>query len=89
MNCSSVVTQTKKQKYPFSMSTLFVELISFLVNPSMFFNYDFDFIFFILTHDCELVKWNIREVRQASKYHDRNFMQKFTNNEVVSKYLNS
>ena len=55
----------------------------------MFFNYDFDFIFFILTHDCELVKWNIREVRQASKYHDRNFMQKFTNNEVVSKYLNS
>ena len=30
------------------MSTLFVELISILVNASMYFNYDFDFIFFIL-----------------------------------------
>ena len=35
----------KKQKQLFSMSTLFVELISILVNASMYFNYDFDLSF--------------------------------------------
>ena len=29
------------------MLTLFVELISILVNASMYFNYDYDFIFFV------------------------------------------
>ena len=48
------------------MLTLFVELISILVNTSMYFNYDFDFIFFILAHNT-VVKLNITEVRQASK----------------------
>ena len=51
INFSSIVTQTKKQKQPFSMSFLFVELIPILVNRSMHFNYDFDFIFLILAHD--------------------------------------
>ena len=36
------------------MSTFFVELISILVNGSMYFNYDFDFIF--LAHDT-IVNW--------------------------------
>ena len=44
MNFSSVITQMKKQKL-FSMSTFFVELISILVNASIYFSYDFDFIF--------------------------------------------
>ena len=48
------------------MSTLFVELISILVNTSMYFNSDFDFIFFILAHNT-IVKLNISEVRQTSK----------------------
>ena len=34
------------------MLTLYVELISILVNASMYFNYDFDFI----RYDSELVK---------------------------------
>ena len=55
INFSSIITQTKKWEYPFSISSFF--------NASMYFNYDFDFIFF----DCELVKWYIREVRQAWK----------------------
>ena len=32
------------------MPTLFAELISILVDASMYFNYDFDFIFFTLVH---------------------------------------
>ena len=56
MNFSSVITQMKKQKL-FSMSTFFVELISILVNASIYFSYDFDFIFYISTrYDRELVK---------------------------------
>ena len=38
------------------MSTLLVELISILVNASMYFNYDFDLIFFMLAHDM-IVNW--------------------------------
>ena len=38
---SSIVTQ-RKSKSNSSMSALFVELISVLVNASMYFNYDFD-----------------------------------------------
>ena len=38
------------------MSTLFVELISILVNTSMYFNYDFDFIFFTLAHNT-IMNW--------------------------------
>ena len=40
------------------MSTLFIELISILVNASMYFNYDFDLIFFYIStqFDPELVK---------------------------------
>ena len=44
MNFSSVITQMKKEKL-FSMSTFFVELISILINASIYFSYDFDFIF--------------------------------------------
>ena len=50
------------------MSTLLVELIAILVNASMYYNYDFDLIFFIVSqYNCELVKLIITEVRQASK----------------------
>ena len=56
----------KKKKKPFSMSTLFVELISILVNASIYFNYVFDAIFFILAHNT-IVKLKVSEVRQASK----------------------
>ena len=39
------------------MSALFVELISILVNASMYFDYDFDLFFYISTrYDRELVK---------------------------------
>ena len=38
------------------MSTLLVEIISILVNTSMYFNYDFDLIFFILAHDM-ILNW--------------------------------
>ena len=39
------------------MSTLLVELIYIVVNTSMCFNfYDFDLIYFILTHNT-IVKW--------------------------------
>ena len=46
INFSSIVTQMKKQKYLFSVSTLFVELTSILVNASMYFNNDFNFYLF-------------------------------------------
>ena len=50
------------------MSTLLVELIAILVNASMYYNYDFDLIFFIVSqYNCELVKLIITEVRRASK----------------------
>ena len=51
------------------MSALFVEFISILVDTTMYFNYDFGFIFFNIStqYDHELVEWNIWEVRQASK----------------------
>ena len=58
------------KKKPFSISTLFVELISSLVNASMCLNYGFDFVLFYIStqYDDELMKWNIREeVRQATK----------------------
>ena len=51
-NFSSTITQMKKQNSSFSMSTLFVELISIFVNPTMYFN----FIFFILAHNM-IMKW--------------------------------
>ena len=35
----------KKQKQLFSMSNFFAEFKSILVNASMYFNYDVDFIF--------------------------------------------
>ena len=59
------------------MSTLFVELISILVNASMYFNYDFDFIFFYIStrYDCELVKWNIGRLdKHPNLRPDQNFM---------------
>ena len=48
----------KKQKQPFSMPTLFAELISILVDASMYFNYDFDFIFFTLVHKTIMNLWS-------------------------------
>ena len=45
INFSSIVTNEKTKITFFYVS--FVELISILVNASMYFNYDFDFIFFI------------------------------------------
>ena len=60
---SSIATQTKKQKQPFSMSTLLVELISILVKTSKYFNYDFDLIFFILVHDSIVNWWSWTLVR--------------------------
>ena len=38
------------------MSTFSVEIKSILVNTSTYFNYGFDFIFFILAHDM-IVNW--------------------------------
>ena len=52
----SFVTQMKKQKQSLSISTLFVELISILVDASMYFNHGFDFIFFILARDT-IMNW--------------------------------
>ena len=49
------------------MSTLFVELISILVNTSMYFNYDFDSIFFILAHDT-IMNWLSETLGRLDKH---------------------
>ena len=69
-------------------STLFIELIYILVNESMYFNYDFDFIFFIKVHDT-IVNWWSETLGGLDKHqdYDGNFAQNFRNNEVVSIYL--
>ena len=71
---------TKKQKQLFSMSTLFVEIISILINASMYFNYDFDLSF--------LYKYTIRSwTGESIKIYDGMYAQKIKNDEVVSKCL--
>ena len=49
------------------MSTLFVELISILVNTSMYFNYHFDFIFFTLAQNT-IVNWWIEILGRLDKH---------------------
>ena len=44
INFSSIVAQSKKQKKLFSYVNFFDELLSTLVNASIYFNYDFDLI---------------------------------------------
>ena len=50
-------------------STLFIELIYILVNESMYFNYDFDFIFFIKVHDT-IVNWWSETLGGLDKHQD-------------------
>ena len=68
INFSSIVTQ-QKNKNNFSISTLYFELISILVNAGMYFNHGFDFNFFVLAHDTivNIGEVKIGKVRQASK----------------------